>query len=135
MDYLKNRYKGIKHVIVIPIISTLIIPIIIMDIWSEIYHRICFPLYKLNYLKRSNYIRIDRHKLKYLTFWQKLYCIYCGYGNGAIRYWAEMQAKTEKYWCGIKNKKQKGFIEPEHHKRLKFSEYNNEKEFRSRYKP
>jgi hypothetical protein len=78
-----------------------------MDIWMEVYHRICFPLYGMPYIKRGNYIIImDRAKLPYLNILQKLYCMYCGYGNGVLRYWAQIAGKTEHYRCGIQHKKQ-----------------------------
>ena len=67
MQYLKYPGRSIRHLISAPFILSLIIPIVIMDIWMEIYHRICFPLYKLPYIKRSKYVQIDRHKLKYLN--------------------------------------------------------------------
>lgn len=91
MLYLKNPYSFLKHIIVIPLISTVIIPLIITDIWMEIYHRICFPFYGMPYVKRSDYISImDRAKLPYLNILQKLYCMYCGYENGVLRYWAQI---------------------------------------------
>ena len=131
-EYLKNKFRKIRHIIVIPILSTLIIPIVIMDIWVEIYHRICFPLSKIPYVKRKNYIKIDRYKLKYLSFAQKIYCIYCGYANGLAGYWVKIGGETEKYWCGIKHKQDLGFKEPEHHKN--FVEFGDESEFNRRYK-
>ncbi len=132
MLYLKNTYRNIKHIIVIPIISTLIIPLVILDIWGEVYHRICFPLYKMPFVERGNYIQIDRHKLSYLNFFQKIYCVYCGYANGIINYWVEIAARTELYWCGIQHKKNKKFIVPKHHHN--FAEYNNEKDFNKKYR-
>ncbi|MFH0873302.1 MAG: hypothetical protein V1846_00465 [Candidatus Komeilibacteria bacterium] len=133
MKYLSNEHYQLKHIIVIPIVTTLIIPLVILDIWAEVYHRICFPFYGYPYIRRSVYIKIDRHKLKYLTFWQKMYCVYCGYGNGVIAFWREMVAQTEKYWCGIRHKADKGFIEPEHHRTMNFAEYGNEKDFEDKY--
>ncbi len=132
MRYLKNPYRLLKHIIVIPLISTLIVPIIITDIWAEIYHRICFPLYKIPYAKRKNYIKIDRHKLKYLNWVQKIYCVYCGYANGLIQFWARLAADTELYWCGIRHRENKNFKAPEHHKY--FPKYGDEKGFKDRYK-
>ena len=66
MKYLEKR-KSILKLIVIPIVSSLIIPLAVTDIWIEIYHHICFPIYKIPLIKRSRYIKIDRHKLKYLN--------------------------------------------------------------------
>lgn len=119
--------------IVIPILTLLSLPIFILDICVEFYHRICFPLCNLVYIKRKAHIKIiDRGKLEYLSFWQKLYCMYCGYGNGVIRYWREIAATTESYWCGIKHKKTEGFIEPEHQR--EFASYGDENEFSMKYK-
>lgn len=132
MLYLKNPRRFIKHLVVFPIVSSLIIPLIIMDLWVEIYHRICFPLYKIPCAKRRNYIQIiDRFELPYLNFLQKIYCAYCGYGNGVVRYWAKIVAETELYWCGIRHENRKNFKMPEHHE--KFVKYGNEKEFKKRY--
>jgi hypothetical protein len=64
MKYLTNKKYALKHIFIIPIISTIIIPLIIFDVWVEIYHRSCFPLYRIPYVKRGNYIKIDRLKLK-----------------------------------------------------------------------
>lgn len=132
MKYLKNPHKFWKHIIVIPLVSTLIIPIIIMDVWAEIYHRICFPLCGIPYIKRKNYIKIfDRAKLKYLNPIQKVYCMYCGYGNGAFHYWARIVEETEHYWCGIQHKKEVGLVETSNEN--KFSKYGDEKDFKNKY--
>jgi len=105
---------------------------IILDFWVEIYHRICFPLCKIPYVKRRRYIKLDRYKLKYLTWFQKLGCVYCGYANGLANYWVKMAGETENYWCGIKHKENPGFIEPAHHK--EFAKYNDAVDFNNKYK-
>ncbi|MCK4744456.1 hypothetical protein KAS41_00090 [Candidatus Parcubacteria bacterium] len=132
MRYLKNNCRLLKHIIVIPLLSALAIPIVISDILVEIYHRICFPLCKIPYVKRKNYIKIDRHKLKYLNWLQKIYCAYCGYANGVIQYWVKIAGETERYWCGIQHEKNPDFAAPPHHK--DFAEYNNESDFNKKYK-
>ncbi|MCK5027790.1 MAG: hypothetical protein KAS07_05215 [Candidatus Pacebacteria bacterium] len=134
MRYLKNKKYRYKHIIVVPIISILIIPLVILDLYIELYHRTCFPLCRIPYVKRQNHIKIDRHRLSYLTFWQKIYCAYCGYGNGIISYWREIIAKTEMYWCGIKHEKTCDFIEPDHHKKFNFAEYDDKQDFKQKYK-
>jgi len=131
MLYLVKKRK-IYHVIVTPIVFTLIIPLVVLDLWAEIYHRICFPLYKIPIIKRKDYIKIDRHKLEYLNFYQKIYCVYCGYTNGLIMYWQKIAGETEKYWCGIKHKAEHNFSEPPHHKN--FVDYGNKEDFENRYK-
>ena len=102
-----------------------------MDVFMEIYHRICFPLLGIPIIKRSRYIRIDRHKLSYLGLMDKIGCIYCGYANGLLLYATVIAGETERYWCGIRHMKSKDFIAPLHHS--DFVEYDNEDEFKRKY--
>lgn len=132
MLYLKNYHMGASHILVVPFMFSVIIPLIITDIWMEAYHRVCFWLCGMPYVKRSNYIKIDRHKLKYLTWYDKFNCAYCGYSNGVLAYWAKIASETERYWCGIKHKENPGFIEPAHHDN--FTEYGDEMGFNTKYK-
>ncbi len=46
---------------------------------------------------------IDRHRLSYLNAFEKLSCVYCGYGNGLLAYASEIASRTEQYWCPIKH--------------------------------
>ena len=54
-------------------------------------------------MKRSQYLALDRKKLSYLTFVQKLNCLYCDYANGVFAYASEIGGRTEWYWCPIKH--------------------------------
>jgi len=84
------------------------------------------------YVSRKKHIQVmDRFNLPYLSFLQKLYCAYCGYGNGVIRYWAEIAAQTESYWCGIQHKKIKGFMDQEHQK--DFAKYGDINDFKKKF--
>ena len=132
MLYLKNPYRFLKHLVVVPLVGSLIIPLLILDVLIEIYHRICFPLCKIPYVERKNYIRIlDRFKLRYLNIFQKFYCAYCGYGNGVIRYWAKIAAETEGYWCAIQHEKNPEFRPSEHQN--SFAKYGDKKDFEKKY--
>ncbi|MBU1032352.1 MAG: hypothetical protein ABII13_05045 [Patescibacteria group bacterium] len=82
-------------------------------------------------MKRSSFIKIDRHKLKYLNFFQKVYCVYCGYANGVLQYWVKIAGETERYWCGIQHESSKDFVPPEHHKN--FAKYGDEEDFKKKY--
>lgn len=132
MDYLKTQNRRLGHIISAPYIYSVIIPVVIADLWIEIYHRICFPLYGLPYIKRGTYIHVDRVKLSYLNPLQKIFCMYCGYVNGVFAYWVQIAAATEKYWCGIQHKKIKNITLPKHHKG--FIPYGDEKAFEEKYK-
>lgn len=93
----------IKHIISAPFIYSIIIPLVFLDITVSCYQHICFRLYGIPLVKRSQYILIDRHHLEYLNFIEKLNCVYCGYGNGLMSYVTEIIACTEQYWCPIKH--------------------------------
>ena len=124
--------RRIRHTLTAPFIYSVFIAIIVLDIFVELYHRIGFRLCKLELVKRSDYIKIDRHKLKYLNWFDKINCAYCDYSNGVLRYACEIAARTEKYWCGIKHKQYKGFKEPKHHKN--FLKYGDKKAFNKKFK-
>ena len=132
MEYKKHPERRLRHFISVPFIYLMIIPLIIFDMSLEIYHHICFRLYKIPIIKRKNYIRIDRHKLKYLSFFGKINCAYCGYANGLVNYAVKIAGDTEKYWCAIKHKDYQGFIPPKHQRN--FLNYGDEKSFKRKYK-
>ncbi len=91
------------NIITAPIIYSMIIPLVITDLFVSFYHLTCFPIYKIKKVKRSDYIVIDRHQLAYLNIFEKFHCVYCGYANGLIAYIGEILARTEQYFCPIKH--------------------------------
>jgi len=107
-----------RHLLSAPFILGLFDPLIMADILVEIYHRICFPLYRLEYVKRSQYIKIDRQKLNKLRLFEKLFCMYCGYVNGWLAFTTEIAKRTEKYWCGIKHAQDKNYSSPDYQKKF-----------------
>ena len=127
----KKYRRHFRHFLSIPFIWFMIIPLSLFDICMEVYHRICFRLYKIELVKRRNYIKIDRHRLSYLNWFEKINCAYCGYANGLMNYATVIAGRTEKYWCGIKQKKDPNFNHPKHHK--DFVEYGDEKAFKEKY--
>ncbi len=131
MEYLKRKTRW-YHVLVIPILISLAVPIVLLDIWVEFYHRLCFPLYKFPLVKRKSYIKIDRHRLKYLSWWQKLYCVYCGYANGVAAYWVRIAGETERYWCGIQHQRTPNFVFQPHQE--SFAPYGDKDSFEQKYK-
>ncbi|MDV7271032.1 hypothetical protein RYZ20_08985 [Thioclava sp. A2] len=86
-----------------PVIYSVAIPFAVIDLWVTLYQRICFPIYGIARVKRSDHIVFDRHQLAYLNGIQKFNCLYCSYGNGVASYVREVSARTEKYWCPIKH--------------------------------
>jgi hypothetical protein len=86
-----------------PFVYGMVLPIALFDLSLTVYQMICFRLYDIPRVVRSDYIVIDRHHLAYLNMFEKLNCIYCGYGNGVISYAREITSRTEQYWCPIKH--------------------------------
>ncbi|MBL7056305.1 hypothetical protein ISS07_05300 [Candidatus Woesearchaeota archaeon] len=126
-----HRRKILPHIISTLLLLLLLPFIVLLDIFVEIYHRLGFRLCNIPIVKRKAYIKIDRHKLKYLSFFGKLACAYCGYANGFAGYITEIAARTERYWCAIQHKKTPGFHEPPHHK--KFLKYDDKKAYEKKY--
>ena len=87
----------------LPLIYGMVLPLAILDLAVSLYQLGCFAAWKIERVRRRDYVVIDRHRLAYLNPVQKLNCVYCGYGNGVIAYAREITARTEQYWCPIKH--------------------------------
>ncbi|SFA68998.1 hypothetical protein SAMN05421688_0072 [Poseidonocella pacifica] len=92
-------------VLTAPVIYSVIVPLVLLDIFVTVYQAICFPVYRIEKVRRAEYISLDRRHLAYLNGLEKLNCAYCGYGNGLLAYAREIAARTEQYWCPIKHAK------------------------------
>jgi len=86
-----------------PIIYGMIFPLLLLDLSITVYQQVCFRIYGIPRVKRSDYLVNDRHHLAYLNAIEKLNCSYCSYANGLIEYAREITARTEQYWCPIKH--------------------------------
>jgi hypothetical protein len=126
------KYQTLRHWLGGPFIWAMIVPVVFADICVEIYHHVCFPLYGMSLVKRSQYIRVtDREKLPYLTRYEKIFCAYCGYVNGWFHYASVIAGRTEGYWCAIAHLEVRGYIPSEHEK--SFAKYGDEGALRRRY--
>ena len=92
-----------QNLITGPIIYSMIIPLVITDIFLTFYQLTCFPIYGIKKVRRADYIIFDRQQLNYLNFIEKFHCTYCAYGSGMIAYISEIVARTEQYFCPIKH--------------------------------
>ncbi len=86
-----------------PVIYVMAVPALLMDLGLWIYQALCFPIYGIPKVRRSDHIILDRHYLKYLNLIERLNCDYCSYFNGLSSYAMEIAARTEQYWCPIKH--------------------------------
>lgn len=121
----------VRHVISFPFIISMIIPAVILHIFLEIYHQICFPLYGIPTLRARDYFVFDRQHLAYLNWLEKVFCVYCSYFNCLVAYTREIAALTELYWCPIKHAKR---VQASHDQYYLFVEYLEGKEYRAKQK-
>ncbi len=112
-NYLHRAPLGV--ILSAPVIYGMIVPLGFLDLSVTIYQHICFRIYGVPRVCRSDYLYIDRHYLPYLNLIEKANCVYCGYGNGLIEYVREVIARTEQYWCPIKHARRT----PDPHQRTK----------------
>ncbi|MCC4115788.1 hypothetical protein LLG90_10545 [Aromatoleum toluclasticum] len=100
------RYLRRTRLLVIltaPVVHIGWIPFLLMDLFVTVYQAICFPVYGIPKVRRSDYMVFDRTDLPYLNLIEKINCFYCSYGNGVAAYTREVAARTEQYWCPIKH--------------------------------
>jgi hypothetical protein len=104
--------RGILHWIVTdrpqnhltgPIIYAMIVPLVLLDLCVTFYQMICFPVYRIAKVPRTDYFVYDRRHLGYLNFIERFHCTYCAYANGLLAYATEIVARTEQYFCPIKH--------------------------------
>jgi hypothetical protein len=97
------RRSSLLVVLTAPVIYLGWIPFALMDLFVTLYQAVCFPVYKIPKVRRSDHIVFDRGELPYLNAIEKFNCFYCSYGNGVASYLREVAARTEQYWCPIKH--------------------------------
>jgi len=88
---------GILKIITAPLVWFCIIPALFLDFVVMIFQLICFPVYKIPKVSRSDYIVLDRHSLKYLNV-----------------------IGAEQHWCPIKHARKVG---SKHSRYNKFLDY------------
>ncbi len=115
--------------LVVPVIWGGIFPGLLMDAFATVYQWICFPVYGIPRVRRSDYIVVDRGKLPYLNWMEKLGCIYCSYFNGMVAYVQEIAARTEQHYCPIKHARRPKVL---HDRYRRFFEYGDAETYRAR---
>jgi hypothetical protein len=116
-------------VVTAPLIYSLIVAFVILDLWVSLYQAICFRVYGIPQVRRRDYLVFDRKSLAYLNAMEKLNCAYCSYANGVIAYVREVAARTEQYWCPIKQARR---VIGTHARYAGFSEYGDAEHYRER---
>jgi hypothetical protein len=119
--------SGFMIVLTIPVIWSALVPAFILDAVVSLYQLLCFPVYGIPFVKRGDYIVLDRQSLRYLNVIEKINCAYCGYFNGLMGYLREVAARTEQYWCPIRHARS---IRPTHSRYRYFFAYGDAEGYR-----
>jgi len=96
-------WRRMATVLSAPVIWSLILPFVLLDLQASAYQAICFRIYGLSRVRRAEFFRFDRSGLPHLNPVERLNCAYCTYANGVIAYVREIAARTEQYWCPIRH--------------------------------
>jgi hypothetical protein len=127
---LSHYILGARPLLVLaaPLIYSLIIPFVLLDLFISAYQFICFPLFGIPAVRRSDYLVIDRVHLSYLNAIEKVNCAYCAYANGLIAYAREITSLTEQYWCPIKHARR---VIAAHERYRNFIDYGDAESYRA----
>jgi hypothetical protein len=110
-----------------PIIYSGLVIFLMLDLFLICYQAICFPIYGIPKVLRSDYMVFGREDLPYLNIIEKFNCFYCSYGNGLAAFFREIAARTEQYWCPIKHARR---IKAAHSNYARFFEYGDAESYR-----
>lgn len=119
--------SNLLDIITAPVIYAGWIPFLLMDLFVTVYQYVCFPVYRIPKVKRSDYMVFDREDLPYLNIIEKFNCFYCSYANGVAGYTREVAARTEQFWCPIKHARR---IRSAHERYPQFFDHGDAEAFR-----
>ncbi len=118
-----------QNYLTMPIIYSAVIPLLIFDFSITLYQWVCFPVYRIARVSRTDFIVFDHQLLSYLNVIEKFHCLYCSYVVGLLAYGQEIVARTEQYFCPIKHARK---MRAPHDRYQKFLEYGDEQDFHAR---
>ena len=121
--------RGARPLVILtaPVIYSIILPFVLLDLFVTVYQAVCFPVYGIAKARRRDYIILDHQHLAYLNGLEKLNCAYCSYANGLIAYVREIAARTERHWCPIKHARR---MQGPHPHYPEFAEYGDAETYR-----
>lgn len=116
---------ALSFYLVSPVIYSMIVPAVLLDLFISVYQRVCFPVYGIATVQRKDYISFDRHRLRYLNLIQRINCDYCAYFNGVIAYAREVASRTEQFFCPIRHALRTKGLHSRHQNFLPYGDRNN----------
>lgn len=131
MTSLHRYLLGSRMMVVVTtfVIWSVLLPVALLDLMVSFYQFVCFPIYEIPKVIRSDYLLFDRHRLSYLNFLEKLNCEYCAYANGILGYAVEIAGRTEQHFCPIRHALR---IKTAHNRYKNFFDYGDAEHYRQR---
>ncbi len=123
------RDSSVFNILSMPMIWMVIVPVIMLHITASLFQWVCFPIYGIPKVRRSDYFVMDRRMLKYLNPLERLNCGYCEYTSGVLAYVQEIAGRTEQYWCPIKHAIA---LKTRHSRYAKFLDFGDAEQYRQR---
>lgn len=120
---------SVRNLLTTAIIYSVVLPMILLDLWITVYQWICFPIYGISRVRRRAYFAVDRHRLPYLNPVEKANCTYCSYATGLFAYAGEVTARTEQYWCPIRHARR---VRTPHTRYSRFAPFGDASSYRRR---
>ncbi|MBU0621985.1 MAG: hypothetical protein KJ795_09065 [Gammaproteobacteria bacterium] len=118
-----------QNYLTMPVIYGMALPMLALDLCVSLYQWICFPVYGIARVKRSDYFVLDHQHLAYLNIIEKGHCLYCSYAVGLLAFASEVTARTEQYFCPIKHAVR---VLGAHARYKDFMEYGESEDFHAR---
>ncbi|HZW25794.1 MAG TPA: hypothetical protein VFF26_09945 [Gallionella sp.] len=115
-----------QNYLTMPIIYGAAVPLALFDLCISLYQAVCFPVYRIARVQRTDYIVYDHQHLAYLNIIEKVHCLYCSYAVGLLAYAGEVIARTEQYFCPIKHARK---MRAAHARYERFLEYGDADDF------
>ena len=124
-----------RHILSVPFIYLVAVPLGMLDLSISLYQLICFPLYRIARVQRRDFFVYDRSRLAYLNVLEKLHCQYCAYATGLLAYAREVVGRTEQYWCPIKHARHAAGAPPGHAHVCRFVAFGDADAYRQQLEP
>ena len=101
----KKMRKAPFHleIIALSLMGAMLAPVILFHGCMYVYQEVYFSIYGIPKVRLSDYLILDRMKLKGLNIFQRLGCEYCGYANALAAWIKAVVNTTETYSCAIKH--------------------------------
>lgn len=99
----EHPWGKLGHYIGIFILLSFVVVIVPMFLSAWFLSPLYFWFYRQTPIAPNAYFKFDRHKVRNLSFWDKLGCEYCEFANGTLQWMLAISNEIERRWCPIKN--------------------------------